>query len=172
MKRSIILWMLCLVSIIGYAEFRELNNGWQQHFETTVLSNNPLNGLYFVKVNDSTEFKTYIDISSKGDTICELFIEAKDANGDNKIFYTFDKKSTYFFNVFRDNESQKLSLIRFEYNEENEFTTGFYPNGLGQNNLAKKIAFLLLSGHQLKFVVTPNLAEFQEIKEFTVPSMK
>ena len=172
MKKFYAVLILCFMSILSYAQFKNLNNGWKLYSDEKELNHNQINGLYFVKVNDSTEFKMYLDASFGGDTICELFLEAKDENGNNKVFYIFDTKATYFFNVFRDDETERFSMIKFEYNEDDEFTTGFNQNGLGQNTLAKQIALQLLNGHHLRFIVSPNMAEFQEIKEITIPSAK
>lgn len=173
MKKSLLFaFMLCFAGIGNCAEFIHWNNGWKQYFEKTVLRQDSLNGLYFLTLNDSTDFQMYIDISTEGDTICELMINARDKEGNPKIFYFFEEKATYFFNVFRDKEDKRFSIIKFEYNEENEFTTGFNVSGLGQNKLAKQIILQLLDGHKLRFEATPNLAEYQEIKDFIVPSLK
>lgn len=171
-KTHLIVLMLCFVGIGNCAEYIHRNNGWKQYYEKTVLRQDSINGLYFFALNDSTDFQMYVDISTEGDTICELMINARDKEGNSKIFYFFEEKATYFFNVFRDSEDKRFSIIKFEYNEENEFTTGFNTNGLGQNKLAQQIILQLLAGHQLRFEATPNLSEYQEIKEFIVPSLK
>ncbi len=173
MKKSLLFaFMLCFAGIGNCAEYITWNNGWKQYHEKTVLSHDNINGLYFLSLNDSTDFQMYIDISMQGDTICELMINARDQEGNPKIFYFWEEKATYFFNVFRDGEDKRFSIIKFEYNEENEFTTGLNANGLGQNKLAKQIILQLIEGHQLKFMATPNLAEYQEIKELIIPGLK
>lgn len=173
MKKSLLFaFMLCFAGIGNCAEYITWNNGWKQYHEKTVLNHDNINGLYFLSLNDSTDFQMYIDVSMQGDTICELMINARDKEGNPKIFYFFEEKATYFFNVFRDKEDKRFSIIKFEYNEENGFTTGFNVNGLGQNKLAQQIILQLLEGHQLRFVATTNLAEYQEIKELIIPGLK
>lgn len=171
MKKSLLAFILCVISITLHAEFIILNNGWRQFvYEGTM--DNPLDGRYSVALNDTTNFIMYLDVTETGDSICELTIVSRDINGKKKIFYLFDEKATYFFNVFRDRETERFSIIRFEYNDDNEFTTGFNPDGLGQNKLATQIATQILNGHQLKLVVPSKSAPYQEIKELTIPSVK
>ena len=171
MKKSLLVFTLCVISLASYAELKELNNGWRQFvYEGTM--DNPLDGRYSVALNDTTKFIMYLDVIPMEDTLCVLTIESRDINGKTKIFYLFDDKATYFFNVFRDSETERFSMIKFEYNEDNEFTTGFNPNGLGQNKLATQIALQLLNGHQLKLVVPSKSAPYQEIKKLTIPSVK
>ena len=173
MKKTLLAFMLCLGTIMSYAaSLKDLNNGWQLYSNDNELNHNPLNGLYFLTIDEKTDFKIYIDILNSGDTICELFIDSKDEDGNNRVFYTFDRKSTYFFDVYRINESNRFSIVKFEYNENDDFSTGFNQNGLGQNNLAKQIALELLKGQSIKFVATPSMAEYQEIKELIIPGIK
>ena len=171
MKKIFITLTLCIISIVSYAEFVDLNNGWRQYSENTVLNNNTKNGWYFVKLNDSTEFSIYIDIYM-GDTLCELRIVNKDTNGNPKIFYSYDQKATYYFNAFVNNETTRFAAISFNYDDKNNFSSGFSPEGLGNNDLAKQIAFKLLEGYSVRLVAFPRLAEYQEIKELVIPSIK
>lgn len=172
MKKTLVMMLLCFISIGNRAENINWNNGWQQYHEPTVLSKDVLNGYYSVSLNDSTKFNIYIDITAHEDTICELMIDASDIYGNPKVFYFFEEKATYFFNVYRINETERFSIIKFEYNENNDFTTGFNVNGLGQNKLATQVALELLNGQAIKLVAPTNSAKYQEIKELTIPSIK
>lgn len=156
----------------GYADWQNLNNGWRQYTDDyNTGSTNPINGLYSYKIDDYTKFSIYIDVTAR-DTLCVFYIESVYEDGSPKIYYTYGSKSTYFFDVFDAKSSHMIDMVKFEYDEEGDFSTGFNVRGLGQNKTATKLAMCLLKGKSLKFVVYPPLEEFQEIKEFVLPSIK
>lgn len=156
---------------MSYAQWKELNNGWRQ-FVTEIGAYNPTNGLYSIRIGERTDFKMYIDVLAPGDTLCKLTIDSWDEDKRPKIFYTNDDKSIYFFDVFFENTSKRFSIIRFEYDKDENFTTGFNSDGSGQNSLAVKIATQLLKGNDVKFVVNSSVEKYQEIKEMIIPGIK
>ena len=171
MKKTLVMMMLCFISIVAYSEIIALSNGWSKYYDSSFM-NNEMEGRYGVKIDDKTSIGFYIDITEEGDTLCQLTMENWEEKGKKKIFYFFEDKATYYFNVFRNDESQRVRMISFSYDEYDDFTTGFNTEGLGQNRLALQCALDLLNGYNLKLIAPTNSAKYQEIKELAIPSIK
>lgn len=168
MKKLLISFLLVLVSTFCFAEMQNAKNGWK--YDSFWLSRSAK--LYFIEIDDSTEVSLYFDITLLGDTLCEFSLSQYDQNGEDKIFYFFDEKATFYYDVFLLNAQERFAAISFSYNEKNKFSTGFHSDGLGQNKLVCSILNALLNGKDVKFVSVPALAEYQEIKEFILPSVR
>ena len=171
MKKFFIALMLCMISTIAYCEIISLTNGWSKFYDQAFM-NNEIEGRYSVKIDDKTQFGFYIDITEEGDTLCTLKMENWEEKGQKKIYYFFEDKATYYFNVFRNSETQRVRMVSFSYDEYDDFTTGFNAEGLGQNRLALQCALDLLNGYALKLICPKNMEEFQELKELTIPGIK
>ena len=66
----------------------------------------------------------------------------------------------------------RFSILRFSYDEKDDFTTGFSSTGKGQNQLASDVFKCITTGINVKFIVPDKMAEYQEIKSFNLPYMK
>ena len=170
-KILVVIAMLCFVNIVVYSEIITLSNGWSKYYDSSFM-NNEMEGRYGVKIDDKTSFGFYIDITEYGDTLCQLKMENWEEKGKKKIYYFFEDKATYYFNVYRNNETQRVRMISFSYDEFDDFSTGFNTEGLGQNRLALQCALDLLNGYDLKLVCPEKMEKYQELKELIIPSIK
>lgn len=172
MKKTLVLFSLSFVCLCCFAEWQDGKNGWKYFNDSFRSSQESGPSFYTIDIDDSTKVSLYFDVTSHGDTLCEFLLNQVNQNGEDKIFSLFDRKLDYFYNVFLLNTEERFSAVKFSYDEENKFTTGFNPDGLGQNKLACSILRALLNGGSVKFVVMPAMEEWQEIKEFILPSLK
>lgn len=170
MKKITFILVVFLTCINCYAVgWQELNNGWK-HYDSSI-SDSPESGLFSYQIDNYLTMMLYVDFY-KQDTLCEFILNCEDEKFQKKVFYFFEDKATYFFNVFREGEESRFSILRFSYDEKDDFTTGFSSTGKGQNQLASDVFKCITTGINVKFIVPDKMAEYQEIKSFNLPYMK